>query len=323
MNGPLLSVSGLEVTIDNGAGPPVLPLQGVDLEIFPGETVGLVGESGSGKSMTLRSVLRILPPGGSVTGGGISWRGSSVPDMGEEELRAFRGAEAAMIYQNPAAALDPVLTVRRQIVDAHRANRDGPDADPLGFAVSVLRELEFGNPDEILNRYPHQLSGGMAQRVNIALALACGPSLIMADEPTTGLDVTTGLRVLDLLEEQVRVHNAALLFISHDLRAVARVARRLGVMYAGRIVEAGTREELLSSPAHPYTRALIGCMELRPDETPRSIPGSVPTMTERHLLCAFRERCPSRMEVCEGEAAPERSPGGGRKMLCHLEAGDG
>lgn len=323
MDAPLLSVSGLEVTIDNGADPPVLPLQGVDLEIFPGETVGLVGESGSGKSMTLRSVLRILPPGGSVTGGGISWRGRSVPDMGAEELQAFRGAEAAMIYQNPAAALDPVLTVRRQIADAYRANREQPDADPVRFAVSVLRELEFGNPGEVLNRYPHQLSGGMAQRVNIALALACGPALLMADEPTTGLDTTTGLRVLDLLQEQVRVNNAALLFISHDLRAVARVARRIGVMYAGRIVETGTREELLSAPAHPYTRALIECMELRSDEPPRSIPGAVPTMTERHVLCAFRERCPSRIPVCDSEAAPVRSPGGGRTLLCHLGDGDG
>lgn len=323
MSGPLLSISGLEVSIDNRTAPPVIPLQGVDLEIFPGETVGLVGESGSGKSMTLRSMLRILPPGGEVTGGDIRWRGRSVLEMGAEELEAFRGAEMAMIYQNPAAALDPVLTVRRQITDAHRANRDEPDADPRRFAVSVLRELEFGNPGDILHRYPHQLSGGMAQRVNIALALACGPSLLLADEPTTGLDMTTQLRVLDLLEEQVRVRNAALLFISHDLRAVARVARRIGVMYAGRIVEFGSREELLSAPAHPYTQALIECMELRSGEPPRSIPGAVPSMAERHLLCAFRERCRRRMPDCDQHPAPTRSPDAGRRMLCHLGADDG
>lgn len=323
MSGPLLSISGLEVAIDNRASPPVIPLQGVDLEIFPGETVGLVGESGSGKSMTLRSMLRILPPGGAVTGGDIRWRGRSVLDMGAEELEAFRGAEMAMIYQNPAAALDPVLTVRRQITDAYRANRDEPDGDPRRFADSVLRELEFGNPSDILHRYPHQLSGGMAQRVNIALALACGPSLLLADEPTTGLDMTTQLRVLDLLEEQVRVRNAALLFISHDLRAVARVARRIGVMYAGRIVEFGSREELLSAPAHPYTQALIECMELHSGEPPRSIPGAVPSMTDRHLLCAFRERCRSRMSECDQQPAPARPLSGGRRMLCHLGADDG
>ena len=318
----LLTLSGVEVTIHTAAGP-VHPLQGVDLTVFPGETVGLVGESGSGKTMMLRTILRLMPPGGVITNGEIDWEGRRVLDMDPGELQAYRGAEAAMIYQNPAAALNPMLSVERQIVDAYRANRGAGEGDPKEFAVAVLRELEFGNPEVILERYPHQLSGGMAQRVNIALALACGPSLILADEPTTGLDMTTQIRVLDLLEEQVSARNAALLFISHDLRAVARVSRHIGIMYAGRVVEFGPRRQILAEPAHPYTRALLECVDLRVGERPRSIPGLVPRMAAVHELCAFRERCASRMEACGERPAPEYQPGGRRRVLCHLGPGHG
>lgn len=320
--GALLSLRGVEAVIHTPAGP-VHPLQGADLEVFPGETVGLVGESGSGKTMMLRAILRLMPPGGAVTGGTIDWDGRSVLDMDPGELQAYRGADAAMIYQNPVAALDPMLDVERQIVDAFKANRGGAADSAREFAASILRELEFGNPEVILERYPHQLSGGMAQRVNIALALACSPSLILADEPTTGLDMTTQIRVLDLLEEQVSVRRAALLFISHDLRAVARVSRRIGIMYAGRVVEFGPRERILTEPDHPYTRALLECVDLRVGERPRSIPGLVPRMTSVHTLCAFRERCPSRMEVCGERPAPEYASAGRRRVLCHLGSGHG
>ena len=320
--GALLTLAGVEVTIHTAAGP-VHPLQGVDLTVFPGETVGLVGESGSGKTMMLRTILRLMPPGGVIAGGEIDWKGRRVLDMDPVELQAYRGAEAAMIYQNPAAALNPMLSVERQIVDAYLANRGAGAGSPREFAFAALRELEFGNPEAVLERYPHQLSGGMAQRVNIALALACGPSLILADEPTTGLDMTTQIRVLNLLEEQVSARNAALLFISHDLRAVARVSRHIGIMYAGRVVEFGPRRQILAEPAHPYTRALLECVDLRVGERPRSIPGLVPRMAAVHELCAFRERCASRMEVCGGRPAPEHQPGGRRRVLCHLEPGHG
>ena len=316
-NGALLSLSGVEVTINTLSGP-VHPLQGVDLDVFPGETVGLVGESGSGKSMTLRSILRLMPPGGAITGGSVKWQDRSVLDLDTDELQAYRGAEVAMIYQNPVSALDPLLSVERQIVDAFKANRDISDGVAEEFARDALRDLEFGNPDVILNRYPHQLSGGMAQRVNIALALACGPSLILADEPTTGLDMTTQIRVLDLLERQVSARNAALLFISHDLRAVSRVARNIGIMYAGQVVEFGPRERILTDPSHPYARALIECMNLRTGERPRSIPGLVPRMTERYERCAFRDRCVSRMPVCDEEPLPRHELGERRRLLCHL-----
>ena len=316
-NGALLSLSGVEVTINTVSGP-VHPLQGVDLEVFPGETVGLVGESGCGKSMTLRSILRLMPPGGAITGGSVKWQDRSVLDLDTDELQAYRGSQVAMIYQNPVSALDPMLSVERQIVDAFKANRYGSDGVAEEFARDALRDLEFGNPDVILNRYPHQLSGGMAQRVNIALALACGPSLILADEPTTGLDMTTQIRVLDLLERQVSARNAALLFISHDLRAVSRVARNIGIMYAGQVVEFGPRERILTDPSHPYARALIECMNLRTGERPLSIPGLVPRMTEQYERCAFRDRCVSRMLVCDEEPLPRHELGERRRLLCHL-----
>ena len=319
-NGALLTLSGVEVTINTLSGP-VHPLQGVDLEVFPGETVGLVGESGCGKSMTLRSILRLMPPGGAITGGAVEWQDRSVLDLDTDELQTYRGSDVAMIYQNPVTALDPMLSVERQIVDAFKANRDVLDGAPEEFAREALRDLEFGNPDAILKRYPHQLSGGMAQRVNIALALACGPSLILADEPTTGLDMTTQVRVLDLLEQQVHARNAALLFISHDLRAVARVARNIGIMYAGRVVEFGPRERILTEPSHPYARALLECVDLRTDERPRSIPGLVPRMTEVYQRCAFRDRCVSRMDVCDEEPLPRHELGGRRRLLCHLGPG--
>ena len=321
-NGALLTLSEIEVTIHTATGP-VHPLQGVDLEVYPGETVGLVGESGSGKTMTLRSILRLMPPGGAVTGGAIEWEGRPVLDMDPDELQSYRGADVAMIYQNPVSALDPMLKVKRQIVDAFEANRNEGDGDPEEFARSTLRDLEFGDPEAVLRRYPHQLSGGMAQRVNIALALACGPALILADEPTTGLDMTTQIRVLDLLERQVSARNAALLFISHDLRAVARVSRRIGIMYAGRVVEFGTRERILNEPSHPYTRALLECVDLRTGERPRSIPGLVPKMTEVYELCAFRDRCVSRMEVCDSEPLPRCEPDERNMLLCHLGYGNG
>lgn len=318
----LLTLSGVEVTINTASGP-VHPLQGVDLEVYPGETVGLVGESGSGKTMTLRSILRLMPPGGAITGGAIQWEGRPVLEMDPYELQAYRGSDVAMIYQNPVSALDPMLNVKRQIVDAFEANRIETDGDPEEFARSTLRELEFGDPETVLKRHPHQLSGGMAQRVNIALALACGPALILADEPTTGLDMTTQIRVLDLLEKQVSARNAALLFISHDLRAVARVSRHIGIMYAGRVVEFGPREQILNEPSHPYTRALLECVDLRTGERPRSIPGVVPKMIDVYELCAFRSRCGSRIEVCNREPLPRYELDERSVLLCHLGLGSG
>jgi oligopeptide/dipeptide ABC transporter ATP-binding protein len=315
---PLLAMTDVEVSIPTDDGD-VVPLQGVDLEVHAGQTVGLVGESGSGKSMTLRAVLRLLPEHAAVSGGDIRWRDRSVLRMDRQDLQEYRGAQVAMIFQDPVAALNPLLTVERQIVDAFRANRDGDSAAARAEALQALSGLDIPDPERVLQRYPHQLSGGMAQRVNIAMALVCRPALLLADEPTTGLDVTTQLQVLDLLQRRVRDEAAALLFISHDLRVVARVCERIGVMYAGRIVEFGTREQVIERPRHPYTRALLACADLEPGRRPVFIPGQVPSLAVRHELCPFRSRCDDVHEVCHRLPPPRRDTVDGHLTDCHLE----
>lgn len=315
----LLELRGVKVTIAGERAAPVHPLQGVDLRVGAGQTVGLVGESGSGKSMTIRAALRLLPAGGLVTAGQITWKERSVLDMDRAALQRYRGADVAMIFQDPVAALDPMLTVERQIVGAYRANQPGSDADARAAAQDALRRLDITRPERVLRLYPHQLSGGMAQRVNIAMALVCGPELLLADEPTTGLDVTTQLQVLDLLQERVHSERAALLFISHDLRVVSRICAYVGVMYAGAVVEFGPRDQILNDPVHPYTRALLACASIDGDGVPRFIPGQVPTLDVEHELCPYRDRCDARLDVCSRQPPPIRTASTDHAARCHLE----
>lgn len=321
MTEDLLRLENVAVAIDSNVRPTALPLQGVDLRVGEGQRVGLVGESGSGKSMTLRSILRMLPLGGRLEAGSVQWRGRDVFEMPSEDVRAYRGAGVAMIFQDPVGALDPMLRVETQIVTAMRSNRDISVSDSEVVVRDLLAELEFSNPDEICRLYRHQLSGGMAQRVNIAIALACSPDLILADEPTTGLDVTTQLRVLELLAEEVISRSTSLLFVSHDLRVVEEVCDYVGVMYAGRIVEFGPIADVLADPKHPYTEALIACTQIDREGTPAFIPGQVPPATERHELCAFRNRCTKAIEACATRPVPVIDIGSTR-VACHLEAGD-
>lgn len=320
MSIPLLRFDDVHVTI--GGDPPSLPLQGVDLTISPGETVGIVGESGSGKSMTLRAAIGTLPPRGTVSSGSICWQGRPIAEFAAAELDEFRGSGVAMIFQNPVAALDPMMTVGRHLREVYDATRQGRGDDPELVATELLRQLDFPDVDDILGRYPHQLSGGMAQRVNIAMAMICQPSIIFADEPTTGLDVTTQVQVLDALRSQVERSGVALLLVSHDLRVVEHMADMIGVMYAGKVVEYGPRAEVLGRPAHPYTRALLRCAELEDDEPPQSIPGRVPALAVRHVLCPFRERCDERVPACEDTAPPLIRPRADHRALCHLSGGD-
>lgn len=318
MSDTLLSMREVEVSIPTASGD-VVPLQGVNLEVRAGRTVGLVGESGSGKSMTLRAALRLLPASGAVSAGDIRWRDRSVLRMGADELRRYRGSDVAMIFQDPVAALNPLLTVERQVADAYLANRTGDADDARQAAHGALLGLDIPDPAVVLGRYPHQLSGGMAQRVNIAMALVCEPDLLLADEPTTGLDVTTQLQVLDLLGRRVRDEQAALLFISHDLRVVARVCEQIGVMYAGRVVEFGDRQQVLEDPRHPYTRALLKCADLSPGRRPGFIPGQVPSLHVRHELCPFRSRCDDAHDACSTQPPPRRRTEDGHLSACHLE----
>jgi len=322
VSAPLLEFRSTHVEIARDRRPSVHPLQGVDLVVDRRQTVGLVGESGSGKSMTLRAALGLLPSGGRVSDGDVLWEGASLSSRTPQDLERFRGSEVAMIFQDPISALNPVLSVERQICGAYLANREGTAADARAAAAAALARLDIVDPERVLSAYPHQLSGGMAQRVNIAMAAVCRPSLMLADEPTTGLDVTTQLLVLDVLLESVREDETSLLFVSHDLRVIGRICDWIGVMYAGKVVEFGPRHQVLTSPAHPYTRALIECARIDPGGTPTFIPGVVPSLSERHTLCPYRERCVERHASCDEEPAPAvQDPESGRTVLCHAAVG--
>ncbi len=252
----LLRVEDLQVSFATRAGN-VKALHGVNLEIAAGETLGIVGESGSGKSVTALAALRLLDRAGRIDGGRILWRGEDIAHASRRRLHALRGAEIAMIFQNPRAALNPIRSVGAQIIDALRAHRSLSHAAAAAEALEALRQVRIREPERRMRAYPHELSGGMCQRVMIAMAMACKPALLIADEPTTGLDVTTQKAVMDLLGELTRDHAMALILITHDLALAAQHCRRVTVMEQGRVVETAAPATLFTAPAHPYTQRLV------------------------------------------------------------------
>lgn len=252
----LLKVEGLRVAFSTRTGL-VQALHGVDLEVAAGETLGIVGESGSGKSVTALAALRLLDRAGRINGGRILWRGEDLAQASGGRLRSLRGADIAMIFQNPRAALNPIRSVGLQIADALRAHRSLSAEQAWAEALAALRQVRIREPERRLNSYPHELSGGMCQRVMIAMAMACKPALLIADEPTTGLDVTTQKAVMDLLAELTRSHGMAQILITHDLALAAQYCQRVTVMEQGRVVETAPPAQLFSAPAHDYTRRLV------------------------------------------------------------------
>ena len=311
----LLSVRDLSVSI--GAGRPV---DGVSFDIAPGETFALLGESGCGKSMTALGLMRLLPAAARIAGGAVSLDGRDLLALAEAEMRTVRGAGLGMIFQEPATSLNPVMTVGRQIGEALALRGGGGRAR----ALELLAAVGIPDPARRLDEYPFQMSGGMKQRVMIAMALAGEPALLIADEPTTALDVTIQAQVLDLLKGLQRERGMAMLLITHDLGVVARMADRVGVMYAGQLVEVASRARFFSAPAHPYSRRLFAAL---PDAARRggrltTIPGSVPRLDAGFTGCRFAERCGEAMTVCRSDAPPWREAGG-QRMRCHLEIGGG
>jgi ABC-type dipeptide/oligopeptide/nickel transport system ATPase component len=258
----LLEINRVHVEIKSTNKVSVYPLKGVDLQVGLEETVGLVGESGCGKSMTLRTILRMLPHGGYQTKGNISLNGDRIDKVGDKYFETIRGRKISMIFQDPVSALSPLMRVGEQISDIYRYNVDATKVEGWDLALNLLEALGIVNPKKVAYRYPHQMSGGMAQRINIAMALVCEPQLLLADEPTTGLDVTTQMQVLELLRDQLTRLRASLLFVSHDLRVVKKICTKVGVMYEGKIVEFGKSNEVFSSPSHPYTQRLLECATL-------------------------------------------------------------
>jgi len=307
MTEPLLRIDGLHIGFRHGdTMRPVV--RGVDLRIDPGEVVGLVGESGSGKSLTALSVMRLLPRGAAIVDGRIAFRGRDLIAMPAAEMNGLRGGEIGMIFQDPLTALNPAFPVGRQLTDAIQAH------DPMGRdaararAEELLALVGIPLPRERLRAYPHELSGGMRQRVMIALAVSSNPALLIADEPTTALDVTVQAQVMDLIDRIRREFGIAVLFISHNLELVAEIADRVTVMYAGRAVESGDVETLFAEPRHPYTRQLIRCvprLDGTRGEMP-SIPGVPPRVDALPPGCPFAPRCELSVRQCGIEEPPMR-----------------
>ena len=310
---PLLRVSDLAVDI--GAARPV---DGIDLSIRAGECFALVGESGCGKSMTALALMRLLPPNAVVRSGRVEFDGTEVLELPETRMRALRGGGIGMIFQEPATSLNPVLSIGRQIGEALELHQDLRGEPAAAAAIELLTQVGIPDPARRLAEYPFQLSGGMRQRVMIAIALAGNPRLLIADEPTTALDVTIQAQVLDLLDELRRRRGMALLLITHDLGVVARMADRVGVMYAGQMIEDAARKAFFTRPAHPYSRRLFAALpDARRGELLASIPGNVPPADRRHPGCRFVERCADAIDACHGAPPPWRGDAL-QRTRCHL-----
>ncbi|MCC6226039.1 MAG: ABC transporter ATP-binding protein [Microthrixaceae bacterium] len=294
MAAPLLEIGDLRVGFRTDDGL-VQAVRGVDLAVAGGEVVAVVGESGSGKSVTALSVLGLHPHHRTEIGGTISWQGEDLLAASPERLRQVRGGEIAMVFQDPLTALNPVHTVGKQIIEAVRAHRDIGKAKAKERAVEMLGLVGIPQPQRRVDMFPHEFSGGMRQRAMIAMALSCEPRLVIADEPTTALDVTVQAQVLELLVESTHKVGSAVLLITHDLGVVAGLADRVAVMYAGRVVESATTPELFAEPSHPYTIGLLDSLprvDTDVDEELRPIGGQPPSMLAPPSGCAFHPRCP-------------------------------
>ena len=320
---PLLEVKGLYTSFHTRDGV-VRAVDGIDFHVDRGEIMGLVGESGCGKSVTSLSIMRLIPRPGRIEAGEILFDGQDLLALKPDEMRRIRGERISMIFQQPTSSLNPVWNVGRQVAEVlelHRGMKRGP---ALARAVELLRMVGIPDPERRLRNFPHEMSGGMAQRVMIAMALACEPELLIADEPTTALDVTIQAQILDLIRRLREDTGTAVILITHDLGVVAEMADRVAVMYAGEIVEQAEVTELFARPRHPYTRGLIGSIPVvgRPRDELAVIPGNVPNLIDLPAGCRFAPRCGSR--AAEGvdiafEAHPELRPiDAGHDVRCWL-----
>ncbi|OAI39072.1 hypothetical protein AYO38_08355 [bacterium SCGC AG-212-C10] len=287
----VLSVRDLNLTLRTSGGP-VNPLRGVSFGVEPGRVLAILGESGSGKSLTLKSILRVLPARIAELQGSVTFKGEELLTASEKQMRTVRGDRIAMIYQDPVAALDPIFTVGSQITETIRRHRDVSKAEARALAIKQLGELGIPSPEQRMTAYPHEMSGGMCQRIMIAIALACRPDVLLADEPTSALDVTVQAQIIGILREFVRSSNAAVIVVTHDVGVAAELADDVAVMYAGQVVEMGPVSDVLEHPRHPYTSALISS-NVTLDTTGRlpAIAGVPPDPKNMPTGCAFRFRC--------------------------------
>lgn len=305
---PLLKVDNLRVEF-NTYGGVVKAVRGVSFEVYPGETLAIVGESGCGKSVTCQSLMGLIPcPPGKIVAGSAMLDGRDILKLSPKELQSVRGKDLGMIFQDPLTSLNPTMKVGNQIAEVIIRHRKLSKQDALKEAVDIMKLVQIPEAKKRIHQYPHEFSGGMRQRVMIAIALACRPKVLIADEPTTALDVTIQGQILNLLKELQKEINMAVVLITHDLGVVASVADRVAVMYAGKIVETGTVDEIFYQPGHPYTVGLQKAIPnpLEPEEGAlTSIPGSPPDLFSPPVGCSFFARCPSAMKVCEGFEPPQ------------------
>ncbi|HET9016671.1 MAG TPA: ABC transporter ATP-binding protein [Thermomicrobiaceae bacterium] len=304
---PLLDVKDLRTQFFTQDGV-VKAVDGVNFHLMPGETLGVVGESGCGKSITAMSIMRLIPtPPGKIVSGQILFEGEDIIKMSDEEVRSIRGNKIAMIFQDPMTSLNPVLTINRQISEALELHLGMSRSQARQRSVELLKMVGIPNAEERVDQYPHQFSGGMRQRVMIAMALSCNPRLLIADEPTTALDVTIQAQILDLMRNLQQEHNTSLMMITHDLGVVAGMTDRIQVMYAGHIVEAAPTEELFANPKHPYTVGLLNSIP-RLDALSKSklnpIRGLPPDLIDLPDMCPFLPRCDYAREKCEQKNPP-------------------
>jgi peptide/nickel transport system ATP-binding protein len=312
----LLSVRNLSIA----AGARTL-VEEVDLDLAEGEVLGLVGESGSGKTITCRALMRLLPPGElSIASGSIDLKGRDLAKVSESEMRKVRGVEIGMIFQNPNSHLDPVMRIGDQIAESVRYHEGASPRDAQDRAVELLRQVGIPDPARRIAAYPHEFSGGMRQRAMIAVALACRPRILIADEPTTALDVTVQAQVLRLLLDLRDRLGLAILLVTHNLGVVAQTCDSLAVMYAGRVMERGPKRELLRAPAHPYTEALLSCQpgSANPAEPLPAIPGQPPVFGAFPTGCRFHPRCPRAATICQQERPALRPIRESRAAACHF-----
>ncbi len=319
---PLLEITDLKTHFPTRAGL-VRAVDGVSFSLGRGELLGLVGESGCGKSITALSVMQLIAPPGKIVGGSIRFAGEELTTASPERLREIRGNDIAMIFQDPMTSLNPVYTVGEQIAEALRLHRKLDRKAAKEAAIEAMREVAIPAPETRVDDYPHQLSGGMRQRIMIAMALACDPELLIADEPTTALDVTIQAQILELLNDLRKTRELAVLLITHDLGVVAEVADRVCVMYTGKIVEEAGVNEIFAAPKHPYTQGLLKSVPKLSAAGHRverlsTIEGTVPTPTDLPPGCHFAPRCPQRMPECEKGEIPFFEVGENDKVRCLL-----
>ncbi len=317
----LIEVKNLQTSFFTPDGE-VKAVDGVSLDIEEGKTLGLVGESGCGKSVTALSIMRLVPsPPGKVVGGEILYRGRDLLKLGGEAMRKIRGNEISMIFQEPMTSLNPVFTIGNQIGEAIRLHQGLGKRETREKTVEMLRLVKIADPDQRIDDYPHQLSGGMRQRVMIAMALSCNPSLLIADEPTTALDVTIQAQILELMKELKEKMGMSLLLITHDLGVVAEQAEEVAIMYAGKVVERARAKEIFNRPLHPYTVGLLNSLPGAGGNKKKrldAIPGMVPSPLELPGGCRFRDRCPKAAGICAEAEPPLEAKGKEHWVSCYF-----